>query len=62
MRRFLIEPSFLGKKCEVRIQLERDGAISSYQRKISGDGAVCSAALSAVSYEKSASGSNRRHL
>ncbi|KAA6208828.1 cell envelope integrity protein TolA [Avibacterium paragallinarum] len=50
-RRFLTDPSFRGKVCRIRIQLERDGTISNYQR-VSGPDDICSAAMIAVARTK----------
>ena len=50
-RRFLKDPSFAGKVCRIRIQLDRDGTISGYQ-KVSGPDDICTAALSAVARTK----------
>lgn len=45
--RYRVDPSFAGKQCDVKIFLSRDGTITNYQ-VISGDKAVCDAAVSAI--------------
>ena len=50
-RRFLKDPSYIGKICVVRIQLARDGTILGYQR-VSGPDDICTAAMSAVARTK----------
>ena len=45
--KYRVDPSFAGKQCDVKIFLSRDGTITNYQ-VISGDKAVCDAAVSAI--------------
>ena len=51
-REYQVDPSFSGRECRVKINIERDGRISSHE-VISGPPDICRAAVAAITRAQS---------